>query len=351
MVAVKRVRYDGFGTFVRFPAEFWDSYLVSYCGSILPINDLDTLTCWLLMPVAYRLGMEALMLNRQKALLHFIKLAGRPVSRYELTKWSFLLRHESESAGGSAFYDFLPYQYGPFSFALYQELDKLESQNYIQPHGKNECVLDEDVSSDLPSPGRSVENDIDGVLRSFSSTSRAKLTDYVYDRFPSYTVNSKLRQLEARPTAEPAVFTAGYQGRSVDSFIHLLIQSGVRRLIDVRKNPIARRYGFHRSTLDRLCGYLDIDYIHVPDLGISSDKRQGLEDMDDYAALFKNYERTTLKTETQSIAEVTSLVKDSPSVLVCMEANPVCCHRSSLANVVAKRSRLPIHHLGFENEC
>ena len=291
------------------------------------------------------------MLNRQKVLLHFLKLAGRPVSRYELTKWSFLLRHESESAGGSAFYDFLPYQYGPFSFALYQELDKLENQNFVQPHGKNHCVLDKEVSSDLPSPGRKVEQDIDNVLRTFACSSREKLTDYVYDQFPSFTVNSKIRQLEARPTSKPAVFTAGYEGRSVDSFINLLIRSGVSRMIDVRKNPIARRYGFHRSTLNRLCGYLDIDYVHVPDLGISSEKRQGLEGMDDYATLFKNYERTTLKTEKESIAQVTSLIKERPSVLVCMEADPVCCHRSRLANVVAKRSRLPIRHLGVENGC
>ena len=295
--------------------------------------------------------MEALMLNRQKVLLHFLKIAGRPVSRYELTKWSFLLRHESDSAGGSAFYDFLPYQYGPFSFALYQELDKLESQNYIQRHGKNECVLDEELAFDVPSLGRGVENDIDGILRDFGRSSQAKLTDYVYDRFPSFTVNSKIQQLERRPISKPAVFTAGYEGRSVDSFINLLIRSGVRRLIDVRKNPIARRYGFHRSTLNRLCGYLDIDYTHVPDLGISSEKRQTLKDMEDYAALFKNYERTTLKTETDSIAHVTSLVKERPSVLVCMEADPVCCHRSRLAIVVAKRSRLPIRHLGVDDGC
>ena len=301
-------------------------------------------------PDAYKLGMEALMLNRQKVLLHFLKLARRPVSRYELTKWSFLLRHESESSGGSAFYDFLPYQYGPFSFALYQELDKLVAQNYIQPHGKNHCILDEEFASDIPCPERGVERDIDEVLQKFGRCSKERITDYVYNHFPSFTVTSKLRKLERRPTSKPAVFTAGYEGRSVDSFIHLLVRSGINRLIDVRKNPIARRYGFHRSTLNRLCGYLDIEYVHAPALGISSDKRQALETMDDYAALFRNYERTTLKNETDAIAQVVSLIKERPSALVCMEANPVCCHRSRLANVVAKHSQLPIRHLGGENE-
>ena len=67
------------------------------------------------------------MLTRQKVLLLMLKYAGRPVQRVELMKWCFLLRHQSETGGGSSFYDFVPYKYGPFSFALYQEIEKLQS--------------------------------------------------------------------------------------------------------------------------------------------------------------------------------------------------------------------------------
>jgi len=55
------------------------------------------------------------MLTRQKTLLSLLDVAVRPVQRMELTKWCFLLRQESTSAGGSAFYDFVPYRFGPFS--------------------------------------------------------------------------------------------------------------------------------------------------------------------------------------------------------------------------------------------
>ena len=58
------------------------------------------------------------MLNRQKCVLYLIERARRPVTHLELTAWAFLLAHEMPSGGGSAFYDFLPYQYGPFSFTL-----------------------------------------------------------------------------------------------------------------------------------------------------------------------------------------------------------------------------------------
>src|SRR4051812_17371727 len=72
-----------------------------------------------------------MMLTRQKVLLLMLKLAGRPVQRVELMKWSFLLRHETASKGGSSFYDFVPYRFGPFSFGLYQEIRKLGELSYL----------------------------------------------------------------------------------------------------------------------------------------------------------------------------------------------------------------------------
>jgi len=39
------------------------------------------------------------MLNRQKTTLEFLKAAARPVLGTEMTKWSFLLRHEYASNG------------------------------------------------------------------------------------------------------------------------------------------------------------------------------------------------------------------------------------------------------------
>ena len=87
------------------------------------------------------------MLLRQKILLLMLKFAGRPVQRVELMKWCFVLRHESESKGGNSFYDFVPYKYGPFSFALYQEIEKLESTSYILSHGEFAWKLNPDRAS------------------------------------------------------------------------------------------------------------------------------------------------------------------------------------------------------------
>ncbi|MCA9012767.1 MAG: DUF488 family protein [Planctomycetaceae bacterium] len=283
------------------------------------------------------------MLNRQKTILELLKVAGRPVLRTELTKWSFLLRHEYPSNGGSAFYDFVPYKLGPFSFSLYQEAGKLENEGYIVQFGETSWGLSNNDSID--SPDVSVQRDVSRIINRFSNWNTDKLLDYVYESYPEYTVNSQRKKLAERATAEPAVYTAGYEGQSVDAFLNLLVARGVRRLIDVRHNPIARRYGFHRSTLKRLTANLEIDYVHVPELGIKSNLRQNLDTMDDRTKLFDQYEATTLAMNAEAIDRVASLIRETPSVLVCMEADAICCHRSRVAERIAQRTSLPIENL------
>ncbi|MCL4211406.1 MAG: DUF488 domain-containing protein, partial [Phycisphaerales bacterium] len=82
-----------------------------------------------------------------------------------------------------------------------------------------------------------------------------------------------------------------------------------------------------------------------PQLGITSDERQDLDRPGVRQSLFAEYARTTLEDEGDAIDEVARLVKDAPSVLVCMESCPSECHRFHLAKPVSTRTRLPIRHL------
>jgi uncharacterized protein (DUF488 family) len=148
-----------------------------------------------------------------------------------------------------------------------------------------------------------------------------------------------------RPVAETSIYTAGYEGKTVDEFLNLLMESGISRLIDVRYNPISRRYGFHKSTLLRLCSSLKIDYQHLPGLGIPSSEREHLDSHHKYTALFENY-RCNLPSREKDLTNVSRLLQSDPSVLVCMEANPKFCHRNVLAQHLTTLIDMPIKHLG-----
>lgn len=288
------------------------------------------------------------MLNRQRCILYMIEQAGRPVSRLELVQWAFLLAEEMPSGGGPSFYDFLPYQFGPFSFALSREANKLARDGYTRESrtsDRNAWELVADVRGDTCRLSRNVRSDAARVVQRFVNLSGNDLIDYVYGRFPWYTVNSKIRQLQQRCVADLAVYTVGYEGLSVDRLLNILMRTGIQRIIDVRRNPVARRYGFHRSSLSDLCGRLDIDYVHVPEVGIPSELRRNLDSPQAYTRLFDRYERLLLPRETDAVARIAQLTTGKPTALMCMEADPLMCHRTRVANTVSAMTHLPVRHL------
>ena len=48
-------------------------------------------------------------------------------------KLMFLIGQEPALQSDQAFYDFVPYKFGPFSFVLYHELDDLRRCGYVDP--------------------------------------------------------------------------------------------------------------------------------------------------------------------------------------------------------------------------
>jgi uncharacterized protein (DUF488 family) len=285
------------------------------------------------------------MLHRQRTLLYFLHLAGGEASRLNVTKWSFLLSQEGETRGGDAFYEFVPYKLGPFSFCLYQEAAALSEQGLLADADEATWTLTNSGREAAISAPEDVRADSRRIHDQYGHLDKNALLDDLYPRYPQYTYLSSYRILARRPVAEPAVYTAGYEGLTVDGFLDLLVQQGIRRLIDVRHNPVARRYGFHRSTLNRLCGNFDIDYLHVPELGIRSELRRDLSVQEDRDRLFDRYESTTMVAASGEIRRIATLIQEKASVLVCMEAQACQCHRSRLAGALAEITNLPIRHL------
>ena len=286
------------------------------------------------------------MLNRQKALLCMLRAAGGWAGRLQLVKWSFLVRNESPGGGGASFYDFLPYLRGPFSFALYHEIAKLVHSGFVAERDDETWELTATGREAAGSAPEDVRRDVRTVMSERARRPVGEIVEYVYSVYPWYTLKSESGARVESPVAEPAVYTAGYEGRSVDAFLNGLLRAGVKRVVDVRHNPVARRYGFHGKTLARLCGKLDFDYRHFPELGVPSRQRRDLSTKADYDSLLARYEGTTLKREHHTVREVARLAADTASVLICTEADPSRCHRSRLAEAVSRETALPVRHMG-----
>lgn len=182
---------------------------------------------------------------------------------------------------------------------------------------------------------------VEAVLGAYGGTPPDQLSHDVSRRYPWY---GQRTGWPATP-AQPAIYTVGYEGRTIDGFLNHLIDSGIRQLIDVRRNALSRKYGFGGRTTARLCAEVDIAYVHVPALGIPSTMRMDLSSSIAYDRLFDLYEATILPGTDDSMAAVADLCTRKPSALMCLEASASQCHRGRLALRLAPASGLAVKHL------
>jgi len=284
------------------------------------------------------------MFQRQKVVLHLLDHADGRLDKLRLMKLAFLVRHEGYVVAPTAVYGFVPYLFGPYSFSLYHDLRKLTDEGIVTMDEKSVALQSR---RDLPALDASGKAGVDAVWGLYGSWSTDRLVRHVYEKFPWYTSNAKDegKRMMLRPTAQNGIYTAGYEGLSFDEFLDRLLRCGIQRVIDVRANPVARRYGFHRSTLQRNLGNLHIDYVHMPDLGIPGEERSDLSTPTDYLRLFDRYESEVLPQRKTMVARAAALHQEMPSALLCMEADPEQCHRSRLGRRIAAETGLTIRDL------
>ena len=269
--------------------------------------------------------------KRQRFLLAFIHQLGSGVSATDLQKLVFL--HTMKE--GCGFYEFLPYKFGSYSFQLAEDVEILSRDGYLTIEGTR-------IKATGDSPH---EN-----LFSIDNERGNNLIRKAYNAYPYYTINSEIidrLHFSAEVSAllyserqkycqtEQSLFTIGYEGKSIETFINALIQNSVKMLCDVRKNPLSRKFGFSKSKLEHILRMVGIMYIHMPGLGIESEKRSALETAEDYEALFNDYS-STIPTIKPYLDEVYSLLCSNARIaLMCYEKDAAMCHRHVIRDYIA----------------
>ena len=191
------------------------------------------------------------------------------------------------------------------------------------------------------------QRNLEVIKEQFGNMTQDELIHYTYVKYPFYATKSRIAKdlmseeemakinAQKRHFDEPMLFTIGYEDLSLEQYIKRLILFDVRTLCDVRKNAYSQKYGFSKQTLEKACVGVGIRYVHVPQLGIESDKRRDLRSQKDYDILFDEYERTTLKDTTEALLYVRSIIDaDKRVALTCFEKDPRQCHRSRVAKAL-----------------
>lgn len=288
------------------------------------------------------------MYYRRKILLSILEVFDNSL---EKTRFQKLLLIFTQNQTLPAF-DFVPYKYGCYSFHANSDLHTMIKYEQVSKRN-NKWVRIEKKSfiNDLKKQDRI---GLFELKKNYGDKSIKELLKITYRDYPYYAINSTIidevlgksdqkivfNQIQPK-TNENLLFTIGYEGISLESYINRLIQNGVKALIDVRKNAMSMKYGFNKSQLKMACEGVGIQYIHLSEVGIKSSKRQDLITQDDYERLFEDYRQTTLQnTENTQVEIVKAISKYKRVALTCFESKSCQCHRRPLAEYLIQSQGL-----------
>jgi uncharacterized protein (DUF488 family) len=138
--------------------------------------------------------------------------------------------------------------------------------------------------------------------------------------------------MQSAPT-DLTLFTAGYQGHNIETFLDLLLSHGVEQLIDVRQRPFSRKPDFNKKRLTAHLAGVGIAYTHLVALGTPKALRDQVRRTHDFAALFAAM-RPIIDAQPEALQEALALARARSSVLLCFEASHAECHRLVVAQAM-----------------
>lgn len=298
------------------------------------------------------------MYYRRKIILGLLEEFGGKLNKTDFQKLLFILsKHQKDPS-----YEFVPYKYGCFSFQSYADIRTMIKYRQIEEEEvtQGEFWIKTDSDEYVPILKKSDRQLIRYLKNKFQDYSTENLVKYTYKKYPFYAINSTIAskiltgkeysEIEMlRPNKNNrALYTIGYEGISQEEYLKRLIRNDVKVLCDVRRNPKSMKYGFSKNQLKSACLSLNIEYIHLPKLGISSDKRKKLHSQCDYDLLFEEYNGELDNEEkNESIELILELLKMNDRIaLTCFEANIDQCHRKHLAaKIYHKQDEFELIHI------
>ncbi|MDR2869636.1 MAG: DUF488 domain-containing protein [Deferribacteraceae bacterium] len=259
--------------------------------------------------------------KRQKALLDIVEHC-QGCNRTKLMKVAFLI-HKSLCLDSVTFYDFVPYKYGAYSFQLDKDIVKLCELKLLRYSDSEGFVTSKIFKNELSKE----------FVSKYQEETAKTLTDLIYEQYPYYTLNSVIREKNYSISEMDGLYTIGYEGRSIDSFVNILIQNNIKIVADVRATPLSRKYGFSVRQLESILLKMGIHYYSAKSLGVPNHIRNLIDEisMDEYLDLYS----VALKNQSESLGKLSQIINQGTStVLLCYENNHQECHRSVVAKKV-----------------
>lgn len=128
-----------------------------------------------------------------------------------------------------------------------------------------------------------------------------------------------------------SVISVGYERRTVEELIQILVGYGVEKLIDVREAPISRKPGFSKESLSSHLASAGIEYVHLKEAGNPYRKRKA------NVELCLELYQIHLEAHPEVVEAVACEFLDIPTAMLCYERSHTSCHRSILLDELLQK--------------
>src|SRR5688572_3061628 len=211
------------------------------------------------------------MYYRRKILLALIQVFGGSLKSTDCEKLLFNFCQQTKKKH----YDFFPHKFGPFSIMSYYDKRRLIDLGLLKSADDFQLNTRHSYLKEL------TPTDKTALLRFKSNIGNLRgdnLVKKTYREFPQFTLRSRIagkhfsaeelkqRQFIFAVETKPAVFSIGYEGLTIDSFLHKLIHNNITLVVDIRNNPQSMKYGFSKKSFKKYIENAGMKYIHIPEL-------------------------------------------------------------------------------------
>lgn len=131
---------------------------------------------------------------------------------------------------------------------------------------------------------------------------------------------------------EQCLFTVGYEGSDIATFVDALSAAGVKVLADVRALPLSRKKGFSKNALRAHLEREGITYLHFRELGDPKPGREAAR-AGRYAEFRRVYAKHLVSPGAKgALAALIEVAGQARTCLMCFEREAADCHRTMIAD-------------------
>lgn len=137
---------------------------------------------------------------------------------------------------------------------------------------------------------------------------------------------------------EPGLVSVGYEGRTVEDLVEVLVAQNVQVVADVRLTPLSRKPGLSKTKLSAALTEAGVEYVHLRPLGNPRENRAPFWSGAVVAGVRRFRELMQEPTSSACLDHLAELARTRRVAVLCFERDHDRCHRQVVTDEVTSRS-------------